>query len=354
MNIDERGRRNINMRKKKTAGAMLICAAFALVAAAPLAQSAETDGTIHTILKYENGPPSTCAVAWTFAAPSDGTWCGHIVNYGMRWIILDMIDEDTQEVIIDRDMYRYAAVGQDFYSEPVSVLEGHKYNITGTPNGPLGTWVTVEDIFVPDNMPPAPSFTVSVDGLEVSVDASSSEDPDGTIVDYAWDWGDGTTGTGETATHTYVPPETVVPPGESTLMGPVLGDIQNPYTIRGWTNDSNGDPLLGSTVTVINENNGGSMLALVAPDGRYMANLANMNWDGYYYANGDEIRVVAVNGDLTGEAVGYVDTADENSVTQIDVTLEGAAQPFEVTITLTVTDNGGATASVSQTVTLYP
>ena len=122
------------------------------------------------------------------------------------------------------------------------------------------------------------------------------------------------------------------PPGESTLMGPVLGDIQNPYTIRGWTNDSNGDPLLGSTVTVINENNGGSMLALIAPDGRYMANLANMNGDGYYYSNGDMIRVVAVNGDLTGEAVGYVDTDDDNSVTQIDVIVGTVIPEFPMVI----------------------
>lgn len=36
------------------------------------------------------------------------------------------------------------------------------------------------------------SFSVSVSGLAVAVDASSSYDSDGYIVEYAWDWGDGT------------------------------------------------------------------------------------------------------------------------------------------------------------------
>ena len=40
-------------------------------------------------------------------------------------------------------------------------------------------------------------------GLPLKFDGSSSSDPDGTIVEYEWDFGDGTTGTGPTPSHTY-------------------------------------------------------------------------------------------------------------------------------------------------------
>lgn len=54
---------------------------------------------------------------------------------------------------------------------------------------------------------PTASFTLSFntgqDALEVSVDASTSADADGNIINYAWDFGDGSTTSGVTATHTY-------------------------------------------------------------------------------------------------------------------------------------------------------
>mgnify|MGYP000243992005 CR=1 FL=1 len=57
------------------------------------------------------------------------------------------------------------------------------------------------------NKDPNSGFTASPTSgeapLEVSFDASKSEDPDGTIASYSWDFGDGDTGTGETITHTY-------------------------------------------------------------------------------------------------------------------------------------------------------
>lgn len=58
--------------------------------------------------------------------------------------------------------------------------------------------------FTPDNAPPQASFTVTVDERTVTVDASPSEDPDGQIEAYRWDWGDGDTSTGgPTNEHTY-------------------------------------------------------------------------------------------------------------------------------------------------------
>ena len=53
----------------------------------------------------------------------------------------------------------------------------------------------------PNELPTA-GFTIDVDlgqaPLEVNFDAASSSDPDGTLVSYSWEFGDGTTATGVT------------------------------------------------------------------------------------------------------------------------------------------------------------
>ena len=53
------------------------------------------------------------------------------------------------------------------------------------------------------NQPPVAAFTSSSLDLTVSVDGSGSSDPDGTIASYTWAFGDGSSGTGVTSSHTY-------------------------------------------------------------------------------------------------------------------------------------------------------
>ena len=54
------------------------------------------------------------------------------------------------------------------------------------------------------NVAPVASFTVTCPQATCTVDASGSTDTaPGTVASYAWDFGDGTTGTGVTTTHTY-------------------------------------------------------------------------------------------------------------------------------------------------------
>jgi PKD repeat protein len=60
----------------------------------------------------------------------------------------------------------------------------------------------------PVNLSPVASFTVTPEAgaapLEVNADASASQDPDGTIASFSWDWGDGSSlDTGKTASHTF-------------------------------------------------------------------------------------------------------------------------------------------------------
>lgn len=56
---------------------------------------------------------------------------------------------------------------------------------------------------VSPNRPPVAAFTASKSYLNVSVDGSTSSDPDGPVAQWAWNFGDGATATGATATHAY-------------------------------------------------------------------------------------------------------------------------------------------------------
>jgi PKD repeat protein len=56
---------------------------------------------------------------------------------------------------------------------------------------------------VTPNKPPTAAFGSSCTWLDCTFDASASADVDGTVASYAWDFGDGQTGTGQTPSHTY-------------------------------------------------------------------------------------------------------------------------------------------------------
>ena len=53
------------------------------------------------------------------------------------------------------------------------------------------------------NVAPHASFTAACASLSCSFDGSGSSDTDGSIATYAWDFGDGTSGTGQMVSHTY-------------------------------------------------------------------------------------------------------------------------------------------------------
>lgn len=90
--------------------------------------------------------------------------------------------------------YAYTATGT--YTVTLTVSDG-EFVDTDT------VVITVSDTIVSVNNPPVAAFTVTTLDLTVDFDAGGSADPDGDALTYNWSFGDGSTGTGMTPSHTY-------------------------------------------------------------------------------------------------------------------------------------------------------
>jgi PKD repeat protein len=80
------------------------------------------------------------------------------------------------------------------------------YQVKLTVTDSLGQYGTITKpitVAAPPNQAPTASFTSNVSGLVALFDGTGSSDADGTPASYAWDFGDGTTGTGATPSLTY-------------------------------------------------------------------------------------------------------------------------------------------------------
>jgi len=126
---------------------------------------------------------------------------GHPVEYRFDWNdgTYSAWDSSTQATKTWSDAGTYEVKAQARCAEDQTVIS---------------IWSTAKPVTIAEaeTAPPVAEFTFEPAtpeaGESVTFDASGSAAPDGTIEAYAWDFGDGNTGSGETTTHTYATADT--------------------------------------------------------------------------------------------------------------------------------------------------
>ena len=200
-------------------------------------------------------------------------------------------------------------------SHTYATASTYSVTLTVTDNrGGTGTSTGQVTVTAPNQAPTA-SFSSSHTNLAASFDASASSDPDGSIVSYAWDFGDGQTGTGVSPSHTY-------PSG-------------NTYTVKLTVTDNQGATnQFQAPITVTDPPN-------TPPNAAFSANVTNLtvSFDGTGSNDPD--------GSIASYAWDFGDGQQGTGATPSHS--YAVAGPY--TVTLTVTDNRGATAQVSHLVT---
>ena len=175
----------------------------------------------------------------------------------------------------------------------------------------------------PQNQPPTASFSASpLTGpapLSVTFDASSSTDPDGTLVAFAWQFGDGATASGASAAHTYGDPGV--------------------YTARLTVTDDRGAAASAQrtiTVTTVDGN--------VPPSASFSASPRE----------GTAPLTVTFDASASSDPDGTISAYDwdfgDGSTGSGSFTSHTYTAPGAFTARLTVTDDRGATASASETI----
>lgn len=177
----------------------------------------------------------------------------------------------------------------------------------------------------PINRPPAARMTASPASgtapIRVTFDGSTSSDPDGTISSHAWNFGDGTTGTGSIVDHTYSSPGTFTAVLTVTDNKGSAGSAQTTITV--------GPPPVNQPPVARAAANPTSGLAPLT-----------VQFDG------------SASSDPDGTVISYLWEFGDGTAGAGSITGRTYGQPGSYTATLTVTDNDGAAASSQVAITV--
>jgi trimeric autotransporter adhesin len=192
---------------------------------------------------------------------------------------------------------------------------GATYNVqlTVTDNDGATNTITQPLTVAPANIPPTAAFTSTSKNFTATFDASGSKDPDGTIASYAWNFGDNTTGTGVNPSHTYAA-------GNTYLVTLTV------------TDNSGGTGAISHSVTVSN----------APPTAAFSSSSSNL------VASFNAGASIDSDGTIASYAWQFGDGSTGTGVAPTHTYATGATY----NVTLTVTDNQGATGTVTNPITV--
>ena len=186
--------------------------------------------------------------------------------------------------------------------------------------------VAYEDVFGEEHEVPLPSLSVAVTAPPVAVataspnetytyeditfDASASYDPDGSIISYEWDFGDGTTASGAVVSHAYADDGT--------------------YTATLTVTDNYGAK--NSTSVTVKVNNRAPSVSIAGPE---------------VTSEGVEVQFEADASDIDGVIVAYEWDFGDGTTASGAVVSHAYASAGDYTVRLTVTDDDGAKTSAT-------
>lgn len=191
----------------------------------------------------------------------------------------------------------------------------------GTGGDATGTTSMQITVSQPANQPPTASISgpaTGDEGVAVTFDGSGSSDPDGSIVDYAWDFGDSSGATGSQVTHAFA---------------------AGTYAVSLTVTDNNGATDSTSMQIQVTATNVAPVAAISGP------------------TNGTEGVAVTFDGSGSTDSDGTIaayswDFGDNTAGANVTVTHTYAAGSY--TVTLMVTDNDGAVDHASLNINIVP
>jgi len=245
----------------------------------------------------------------TFDASNSSDTDGTIANYAWNF-------DDGSAGTGKTTTHVYASVGT--YGVTLTVTDNDGLTDTDT-----------KDVFViatgVDITPPEASFTSSPESPEegetVTFDASASDDTDGTIDSYSWNFDDGNTGSGETATHSYASAGT--------------------YTVTLTIEDNDGLTDTATKDVVVNGGGGGDVTPPVANAGNNITVKAGSKVTFSAAGSSDNVGIDSYEWDF----------GDGNSGTGV-TTSHTYGTEGNYTVSLTVTDAAGNSNAVTIVITV--